>query len=61
MKQVVAGAVLDLPGVRGQVQRKQAEITESIRADLRKKSAQSESGGCRVVAALLCNCCSMAV
>lgn len=44
MKQVVAGALLDLPGVRGQVQRKQAELREAIREDLRKKSAQSEEG-----------------
>ncbi|KAI7840937.1 hypothetical protein COHA_005368 [Chlorella ohadii] len=43
VKQVVAGALLDLPGVRGQVQRKQAELRETIREDLRKKSAQSSA------------------
>lgn len=47
VKQVVAGTLLDLPGVRGQVQRKQEELREKIREDLRKKSAQSErEGGC---------------
>lgn len=43
LKQVVAGTLLDLPGVRGQVQRKQEELRDKIRADLRKKSAESSA------------------